>query len=146
MASAFRTCCQQIQTVPYTTMRLFLVNLLAVTMLIMPMYAWVSLTGCDCVEDSHSGMIESSTAGSAAQLCCTPLPQAVESQSNQSLPCDSQDCPASCCTGTVVSAFDLPAIPKLIIQADSTRVTIPVDGFDRSSPHLLRLKRPPRTA
>lgn len=128
-------------------MRLLLVNLLALTMLAMPMHAYAMPGWCGCVESEAQATLETQTAGVKAQksCCCSSTTPIEDEPAPTPRPCDDGDCPASCCTGVVQGAFVLPAVPAIPQLMPVHRAEIPREASGCASPHLLRLKRPPRT-
>lgn len=125
-------------------MRLFITNLLIATMLVMPMHAWASHMRCGC-DDQRISQPEAD----AAECCCPPAADQGERSDEpepRPMPCDQQDCPSGCCSMTLVSAFVIPMPTSLVTISVEQRTLSPIEQTDCSSPHLLRLKRPPRSA
>jgi len=124
-------------------MRLFLVNLLAIGMLVMPLHASV-LAGCDCT--GRSGSETSETEPADGDGCCRPAADGSdEDPAPDRLPCDDGDCPASCCASTAQPVFVPPTGASFVAAPPLMRGMIAPGQSDLAPPHLTRLKRPPRT-
>jgi hypothetical protein len=123
-------------------MRLFITNILIVAMLMVPFQSWTSHMQCGC--DDQCAM---ETIGDELDSCC---PISFELNSDQpeppSTPSDHQSCPASCCSMTVVNAFVFPTNTTIVTISTEQLAARLTDQFARTQPHLLRLKRPPRSA
>ncbi len=126
-------------------MRLFITTLLIASLLVMPLHAWASHMQCACVEQ-----IASETPSDSPSCCCPPaaeqLTETDEHPQPRPIPCDQQDCPSSCCNMTLVSAFVLPMGTSLVTIESEHRAQAPMEHSPCASPHLLRLKRPPKSA
>ena len=126
-------------------MRVFITTLLIASLLVMPLHAWASHMQCACVEQNAS-----ETAQDAAPCCCPPASEQIsendEHPQPRPIPCDQQDCPSSCCSMTLVSAFVLPMGTSVVTIESEHRVQAQIEESPCASPHLLRLKRPPKSA
>lgn len=127
------------------SMRLFITTLLIASLLVMPLHAWASHQQCACVEQ-----IASETGEAAASCCCPPASEQIRETDDQPLPrpipCDQQDCPSSCCSMTLVSAFMLPMGTSLITISSEHQAQAQIEQSPCASPNLLALKRPPKSA
>jgi len=124
-------------------MRLFITNLLIAVLLVLPLQAWVSPMQCGCVDQCVDEPADDTVD------CCNPyVSEQSENQSEEPIPapCDPQDCPASCCSMTLASACVLPIGTELITISTEHQVQSLFEQSACMSPHLLRLKRPPRSA
>lgn len=126
-------------------MRLFITNLLIAAMLVMPLHAWSYHMQCGCV-DRYAA-----EATDEADGCCNPSTSEHREQGDEQpeprpMPCDQQDCPSSCCSVTLVSAFVIPMSTSVVTVSGAHRTQIMIEQSACASPHLLRLKRPPKSA
>lgn len=126
-------------------MRLYITILLIASLLVMPLHAWASHMQCACVEQ-----IASETGEDAASCCCPPASEQARETDEQPqprpIPCDQQDCPSSCCSMTLVSAFVLPIGSSIVTIESEHRAQALIEQSPCASPHLLGLKRPPKSA
>lgn len=130
-------------------MRSLLVILVAWGVMLMPLQASAIRIGCDCTTQTTANeSIGDGLAGAEehADACCSPVPQRPGQEPAPSpLPCDESECPSSCCTTVLQSSFVLPLAPGIHAPFKLVRVTHPSAVQIASQPHLLRLKRPPRS-
>jgi hypothetical protein len=123
-------------------MRLLITNLLIAALIVMPLRAWTSQLQCGCEPPRFDVQ-----TGEVIDTCC-PLSfdQGGNEPERKPLPCDEQNCPSECCDFSVASSFVLPGSSLLIPALDQIDLAQQVSESECSSPHLLGLKRPPKSA
>ena len=124
-------------------MRILIVNLLAIAMLVMLLHGSFLVALCNC---ANIGDVVYTQPKSLTDSCCSQTSDESSDDSDQRpLPCDEDDCPAMCCTGTIQPVFAPLHLPKWPNVQPVIRVELPRFESELPQPHLLRLKRPPRT-
>lgn len=121
-------------------MRVFTINLLIAAMLVMPLHIWAFQMQCDC-DFTH----QDASSKSATESCC-PSPVGEGDEQSKHQPCDDQNCPSDCCSLSIGSAYVLPFAPKLVTTLFELCSSPRIVHSECTSPHLRRLKRPPKSA
>ena len=110
---------------------------------VMPLYANGLSNPCSCsVEGNQS---DSLAEHLPSDSCCSMQSEQPENDDSRTPPCEDQDCPSTCCAMSVYSAFVSPTIDGMVQSFSDNSVAWLYDEVDLLQPHLLRLKRPPRT-
>jgi hypothetical protein len=130
----------------YTTrMRLFVVILLVNALMAMPLIGFgLSERGC-CRSGQDIYAIDVDVVQPIDKCCGVSGEQSEDNQPEAPAPCDDGECPMTCCATTASAAFVLPSSKRLTKSFRVTSVVLPSIEMNLGQPHLLRLKRPPRT-
>ena len=124
-------------------MRLLIVTLLAISMLTMLLHSSFLVALCSC---TNAGDLDYTQPNSLADSCCSQASDESADESDQHpLPCNEDDCPAMCCIGTIQPVFAPLHLSKWLNVQPVIRVELPRFESELHQPHLVRLKRPPRT-
>ncbi len=122
-------------------MRTLITSLLIAAMLVTPLRAWTSQMQCGCDVPSIKTSLDAES-----DACCPLTPQQVQDESDRKPPpCDDQECPSDCCDMTIGSAFVPPLMPEVVTSSFELLDHPAQPQTLCSSPHLMRLKRPPRS-
>lgn len=131
------------------TMRAFITTLLIASLIAMPARSWVTQVRCGC--DTTQPVAAAFDSIDSTDTCCPPSTgQSAEPAENDPdrdpFPCDDQDCPSECCELGMGHAYVPPTMPRLVTPTFELRNAYPIVHAECTSPHLLALKRPPKSA
>lgn len=132
---------------PYdgVSMRSLVVNLLVWAILLAPFNALALSLRCGC-SDGASPTVSANEIQDEKPCCCSPEQPAERDRGHdRQVPCQDNDCPASCCTVLALQVFVPPR--ETVVPGDEPDVLVGTlyDAGQRSLAHLKQLKRPPRS-
>lgn len=126
-------------------MRFAIVILLVNALVAMPLSGFgLSDRGC-CQTDENMYEVNADENQQVESCCILLGEQPGDDQPQQPAPCEDGECPMTCCATTAPPAFVLPRVNGLTQTMLTASAMHPCVEIDLGHPHLLRLKRPPRT-